>query len=341
MDSSQQKITRSQIRHMTRSRSLSANCRMTDSITDAGLDGHSSAHEGSFLADGKKTELRIAGEKRSPVRDDESSHDESLAPCDIGVDKIEEIVPEYELDIEVGKVGYFHAVFSLGRSCISSPGRSLESSGSTGRSLGSLVLQNQDAAAFQRTKSRSSVNSKVSGVLSFTSRRKTRERIPWTPIPTSNLRDGIVGWDSQDDPDMPLNFPRRKKLLLVGLVSSITFVTPFASSILSPGIAHLDEDFGNSNDTVGALTVSIYLLGYVIGPLFLAPLCEIYGRKPVLGAANVFFCIWQIGCALAPNIESLIVFRLFSGIGGAGCLVSFLRYAHHLRTNYLPPSKHG
>lgn len=123
---------------------------------------------------------------------------------------------------------------------------------------------------------------------------------------------------------MPLNFPTRKKWLIVGLLSTITLVTPFASSILAPGIESVMADFHTTNTIIGAMTVSIYLLGYVIGPLFLAPLSEIYGRKPVLGAANVFFCLWQIGCALAPSISALIVFRFFAGIGGAGCLVSRL-----------------
>ncbi|KAK0639739.1 major facilitator superfamily domain-containing protein [Cercophora newfieldiana] len=169
----------------------------------------------------------------------------------------------------------------------------------------------------QKIETRNSVKSKLSNILN---RKKTRERIPFEPIPTSDLDAGIVGWDGQDDPHMPLNFPNRKKWLVVGLVSAITFVTPFASSILAPGISSLNEDFGNTNGIVGAMTVSIYLLGYVVGPLFLAPLSEIYGRRPVLSAANIFFCCWQIGCALAPNIASLIVFRFFAGIGGAGCL---------------------
>lgn len=166
------------------------------------------------------------------------------------------------------------------------------------------------------------MKSKVSRVLSIVSRKRTRERIPYAPIPTSNLDEGIVGWEGQDDPDMPLNFPARKKWLIVGLLSAITLLTPFASSILAPGIGALSREFGNTNSVVGTMTVSIYLLGYVIGPLFLAPLSELYGRRPVLGASNVFFCCWQIGCALAPSIEALIVFRFFSGIGGAGCLVS-------------------
>lgn len=138
------------------------------------------------------------------------------------------------------------------------------------------------------------------------------------------MDEGIVGWDSQDDPTMPLNFPSSKKWLIVSLLSGITVLTPFASSILAPGIGVVNKEFGNENDVLGTMTVSVYLLGYVIGPLFLAPLSELYGRRPVLTAANTFFCLWLIGCALAPSIESLIVFRFFSGIGGSGCLVRLI-----------------
>lgn len=166
-----------------------------------------------------------------------------------------------------------------------------------------------------------SLRSKASQVFSRRSRKsQKREGINREPIPETDLDAGIVGWDGQDDPAMPLNFPALKKKLLVGLLSGITLVTPFASSILSPGISSLMIEFDESNAIVGAMTVSIYLLGYVVGPVFLAPLSEIYGRRPILLAANIFFCCWQIGCALAPNITALIIFRFFTGVGGSGCL---------------------
>lgn len=96
----------------------------------------------------------------------------------------------------------------------------------------------------------------------------------------------------------------------------------------------LDQEFHNDNAIVGSMTVSIYLLGYVVGPIIIAPLSEIYGRKHVLTAANVFFCVWQIGCALAPNIETLIISRFFSGVGGAGCLVSAFRWPQSSSISY-------
>jgi multidrug resistance protein len=49
-------------------------------------------------------------------------------------------------------------------------------------------------------------------------------------------------------------------------------------------------------------------------------LSEIYGRLPVLNIANALLTVWQIGCALAPNIGSLIAFRFLGGLGGSGCL---------------------
>lgn len=82
----------------------------------------------------------------------------------------------------------------------------------------------------------------------------------------------------------------------------------------------MDVTFHNTSSLLSSLTVSIFILGYVIGPLILAPLSEIYGRRFVLTGANIFFCIWNIGCALAPSLGSLIFFRFMAGIGGSGCL---------------------
>ncbi|KAJ5280623.1 Major facilitator superfamily domain general substrate transporter [Penicillium angulare] len=138
--------------------------------------------------------------------------------------------------------------------------------------------------------------------------------------PETDLSRGLVGWDGQDDPANPQNFAGSKKWALLGLISAFTFVSPLASSMFSPAVVYVGEDFNESNETILSMSVSIYLIGYTVGPLFLAPLSEIYGRRVVLSSANWFFVVWQIGCALAKNIETLIVCRLFAGIGGSACV---------------------
>lgn len=90
--------------------------------------------------------------------------------------------------------------------------------------------------------------------------------------------------------------------------------------MFAPSVPFMNEDFHNTSDILSSLCVSIFVLGYCVGPLFLAPLSELYGRANVLNAANIFFVVWEIGCAKAPNLGSLIVFRFFAGIGGSGCL---------------------
>lgn len=160
-------------------------------------------------------------------------------------------------------------------------------------------------------------------ILSRLSSRRTappKEKPPPPVHPLTDLAAGVVGWDSQDDPAMPLNFPQSRKWLIVGLLSAITFMTPFASTILAPAIGAVSEEYGIEDDlTLASMPVSIFLLGYAVGPLFLSPLSEIYGRNIVLTAANSFFCLWLIGCSLAPSIGTLIFFRFMSGVGGSAC----------------------
>ncbi|PBP24130.1 MFS multidrug transporter-like protein [Diplocarpon rosae] len=183
---------------------------------------------------------------------------------------------------------------------------------------GPREVENQLSRVDTKQSSRSRLSHTVTDV---TSRSRSRNaRLAPTPLPVSNLDMDVVGWESQDDPEMPLNFSEKRKWTLIGLLGSITFISPLASSMFAPGVSFMNEEFHNTSLILSSLTVSIFVLGYVVGPMILAPLSEIYGRRFVLTGANAFFCVWQIGCALSPNLSSLIVFRFLSGVGGSGCL---------------------
>lgn len=152
-----------------------------------------------------------------------------------------------------------------------------------------------------------------------TGSKKTKHKLAAVVHPVMDLDNGVVGWESQDDPEHPLNFTHGRKWLLTSLLALITFMTPFASSILAPGISFIAKDFDVDSVTMSAMPVSIFLLGYAVGPLVLSPLSEIYGRNIVIVSANAFFCAWLIGCALAPSLDTLIFFRFMSGLGGSAC----------------------
>ncbi|EMD94343.1 hypothetical protein COCC4DRAFT_131598 [Bipolaris maydis ATCC 48331] len=131
----------------------------------------------------------------------------------------------------------------------------------------------------------------------------------------------VVDWDSPDDQQNPMNWPKSKKWSTITLVAYITFVTSFGSTIFAPGVPELLRDFHNTSDELATFIVSIYILGFCVGPLLLAPLSEVYGRFPVYYIANILFLIFSIACAVSSGMGMFIFFRLCQGITACPPLV--------------------
>ncbi|KAG1860072.1 major facilitator superfamily domain-containing protein [Suillus subluteus] len=120
----------------------------------------------------------------------------------------------------------------------------------------------------------------------------------------------------QQGPANPRNWSPARKWTTTAIVVFYTFVTPLASSIMTPGLPGLAIKFGITDPTVTALTLSIFLLSFAIGPLFAAPLSEVYGRVWVLHLGNLFFLGFNLGCAFSPNTTSFLLFRFLAGLAG-------------------------
>lgn len=50
-----------------------------------------------------------------------------------------------------------------------------------------------------------------------------------------------------------------------------------ASTMFAPGIVGVVEEFKVTSQIVSTFTISLYLLGFALGPLVISPLSEIYG----------------------------------------------------------------
>ena len=75
-----------------------------------------------------------------------------------------------------------------------------------------------------------------------------------------------------------------------------------STGIYLPSMPSLAASFATDSGTV-KLTMSVFLAGFAVAQLIYGPLCDRFGRRPVV-----------IG-GLAPSIEWLIVARLFQAIG--------------------------
>lgn len=57
--------------------------------------------------------------------------------------------------------------------------------------------------------------------------------------------------------------------------------------MIAPSAPAIDDDLNVHPTFVSSLIFSMFLLAFVIGPLFIAPLSEVYGRVIVLQLANI------------------------------------------------------
>lgn len=166
----------------------------------------------------------------------------------------------------------------------------------------------------------------------------------------------IVDWNGPDDPANPMNWTLAKKSGVIAVISAITFLSfvfpqlcpmrvvqgltyyrPLGSTIIAPGTDLLMKDFNSTSGILAAFVTSVYLVGYIIGPLFLAPLSELYGRSIFYHASNVVCVVFNIACAAAPNLGSVIVFRFFAGMA-ASCPITL---GSGTIADMIPPERRG
>jgi MFS family permease len=87
--------------------------------------------------------------------------------------------------------------------------------------------------------------------------------------------------------------------------------------MLAPAVPDVMKSLHSDNSELESFVVSIYVIGFAVGPLLVAPLSELYGRAIVYNVSNVLFLGATIGCALSTNIGMLLAFRLICGCAGA------------------------
>jgi multidrug resistance protein len=122
---------------------------------------------------------------------------------------------------------------------------------------------------------------------------------------------------SRDDPLNPYCWPKSRKLYVTITGILLVMNSTIGSSIATGASSQTAEQFGITNQTQLVLPTSIYLVGYVLGPLFFSPLSETYGRKIIMISTFAIYTAFTLGCALAPSWAGLIVMRLLVGVGAS------------------------
>jgi MFS transporter, DHA1 family, multidrug resistance protein len=94
---------------------------------------------------------------------------------------------------------------------------------------------------------------------------------------------------------------------------TLTSSRTFASSAPSTASNVIAAEFGVSLE-VSYLVTTLFLVGYVFGPLLWGPGSELVGRRPIFVVSMVVYTLFHLGQSLAPNMQTLLVTRFIAGV---------------------------
>lgn len=123
------------------------------------------------------------------------------------------------------------------------------------------------------------------------------------------------------DPENPFNWSSKKKGFLSWMLCMMTLFIGLATTAYSSGISRMCAEFGVSEE-LGQLGLFTFNFTCALAPLFLAPFCELAGRKIIYVGGYVCFSLMFIGLSLGKNIATIVVCRALLGL--FGCIGTIL-----------------
>ncbi|KAM5462790.1 MFS siderochrome iron transporter 1 [Microsporum audouinii] len=130
----------------------------------------------------------------------------------------------------------------------------------------------------------------------------------------------LVQW-IPNDPRNPMNYSAVKKWSITFVVAIATLAVAMISSAYTGGAIKIAREFRADAEVI-TLGVSLFVLGFAIGPLIWAPMSELFGRQVLFFGTYLALTAFNAGAAGSPNIQTLLVLRFFAGSFGSSPLTN-------------------
>lgn len=111
--------------------------------------------------------------------------------------------------------------------------------------------------------------------------------------------------------------PSRVLLIILML---LTALGETSTQLLIPALGELERGL-HARPGSSLLALSLFVGAFGLGQLWLGPLSDRLGRRPVLLVGLSLYLLATLGMLLAPNIETLIGMRVLQGLGACAALV--------------------
>lgn len=137
---------------------------------------------------------------------------------------------------------------------------------------------------------------------------------PVPPAPMSQKQYEVEFLEK--DIDFPENWTKTEKALIIANCAFCAMVVVFGSAVFSAGLAQSSEYF-HVSEVVSALNISLYVVGFAVGPVIWGPLSELIGRRIPMCIGLFGFVLFSFAGATAKDLQTLILSRFFMGTIGA------------------------
>ena len=129
-----------------------------------------------------------------------------------------------------------------------------------------------------------------------------------TPSTTSSSEEketkdpNLVPWDGPEDPEPAKNWWNETKWNYTLTVAVFTMMAPIGSSMVSPALSQLKTDLHFTSQVETELTLTIFVLAYIIGPSIFGSTSELYGRIRLLQFSNLWFLVFNLNCGWREHL---------------------------------------
>lgn len=145
-----------------------------------------------------------------------------------------------------------------------------------------------------------------------------------TAVPTGlEARDPAfeVDFQPEHDPRNPRCWPLWYKVFVIFTKSYSTTAVVLYSTAYTSSLDGIIAYF-NVTRIVATMGLTVFLLGMAVGSVVVAPLSEMYGRRPIYLISIVIFVVLLLPTGLAKNFVSIILPRLLSGIAASALVTN-------------------
>jgi MFS transporter, DHA1 family, multidrug resistance protein len=120
----------------------------------------------------------------------------------------------------------------------------------------------------------------------------------------------------------PAHQARLRHAELVLILAVLSLIAPLAIDMYLPALPFIAQSL-TATDSEVQRTLSTYFVGFAIGQAIYGPIADRFGRKPPLYFGLAVYIVASLGCAVAPNVDTLIWLRFLQAAGGcAGTIVA-------------------